>query len=94
MTAKRARRPKAFWEMIGVDDTIHLDAKVSDISVGQQQLVEIAKALASDPKILILDEPTASLSGTEIDILFSVIRKLRGSRYFDHLYHALSQGYF
>ncbi|MEN6364688.1 MAG: sugar ABC transporter ATP-binding protein [Rectinema sp.] len=74
---KARQKAKSLLEMIGVDDTIHLDAKVSDISVGQQQLVEIAKALASDPKILILDEPTASLSGTEIDILFSVIRKLR-----------------
>ena len=51
--------------------------KVSSLSVGQQQLVEIAKALAQNARILIMDEPTSSLSQHESENLFSVIADLR-----------------
>lgn len=64
-------------ERIGVNAEIRPDDLVSDLSIGQQQLVEIAKALSNDPKILILDEPTASLSTSEIERLFSVINTLK-----------------
>jgi general nucleoside transport system ATP-binding protein len=53
------------------------DALVGDLSVGQQQRVEIVKALARDAKLLILDEPTAVLTPQEIEELFSVMRALR-----------------
>ncbi|MGR6980640.1 sugar ABC transporter ATP-binding protein [Testudinibacter sp. P27/CKL/0425] len=49
---------------------------VSDLKVGQKQLIEIAKALVGEIDILILDEPTSALSKTEIQILFDVIREL------------------
>jgi ABC-type sugar transport system ATPase subunit len=50
---------------------------VGRLSVAQQQLVEIARALEGDSKLLILDEPTAPLSGPEVEVLFGVLRGLR-----------------
>lgn len=50
---------------------------LSQLTIGQQQLVEIAKALSVDAKVLIMDEPTSSLSAGESEYLFQVIRDLR-----------------
>ncbi|MEV0612503.1 sugar ABC transporter ATP-binding protein [Nonomuraea sp. NPDC050404] len=60
---------------------IHLDPDrpARGLSIADQQLVEIAKALAFDARILIMDEPTAALSGVEVDRLFSVVASLRES---------------
>ncbi|MBB5868378.1 ribose transport system ATP-binding protein [Allocatelliglobosispora scoriae] len=52
------------------------DAKVAGLSVAQAQLVEIAKALSVDSRVLLLDEPTASLTGDEADRLYAIVRKL------------------
>lgn len=54
-----------------------LDVPVEELSPAQQQMVEILRAMAHEPKLLILDEPTASLGGEEVDILFKVIRRLK-----------------
>jgi ribose transport system ATP-binding protein len=51
--------------------------KVGDISVAKQQMVEIAKALSFESEVLIMDEPTAALTDTEIEELFRIIRQLR-----------------
>ncbi len=51
--------------------------KVADLTVAKQQMVEIAKALSFNAKILVMDEPTAALTDTEIEELFGVIRQLR-----------------
>ena len=51
--------------------------KVGNLGIGQQQLVEIAKALSQDAKILVLDEPTAALTESEVETLFGILEKLR-----------------
>jgi ribose transport system ATP-binding protein len=53
------------------------NAKCGDLKVAQQQMVEISKALSLDAKVLIMDEPTAALTDTEIEELFRIIRSLR-----------------
>jgi rhamnose transport system ATP-binding protein len=53
------------------------DRPVRGLSIADQQIVEIAKALSFDARMLIMDEPTAALSGPEVDRLFSVVRNLR-----------------
>ncbi len=53
------------------------DARVSNLSVAQQQMVEIAKALSFNSDVLIMDEPTAALTESEIDELFRIIGQLR-----------------
>lgn len=54
--------------------TVHPKTRMSDVSVAQSQLVELAKALAIDPKILVLDEPTAPLTADLVDLLFEKVR--------------------
>jgi D-xylose transport system ATP-binding protein len=50
---------------------------VRALGIGQQQLVEIAKALSHNARVLILDEPTAALTDSEVEVLFSILQKLR-----------------
>lgn len=73
---KKLEQEAAHWlGLVGL--TVPLDAKMAELSVGSQQLVEIAKALARNTKILILDEPTSALTAQETETLFSLLRKLR-----------------
>ena len=69
--------------------------KVSDLTVAMQQMVEIAKALSFQSEVLIMDEPTAALTDTEIEELFTFIRKLRaqgvGIVYISHRLEELKQ---
>lgn len=55
------------------------NARISSLRVGEQQLVEIAKALSISARILIMDEPTSALSSAECERLFSIIRNLAAS---------------
>ena len=52
-------------------------AKIGELTVGKQQMVEIAKAISTQAKVIVFDEPTAALSNSEIEELFKVIRDLR-----------------
>jgi ribose transport system ATP-binding protein len=56
--------------------TGHLEARVASLSVARRHLLELAKAFAAQPKLLILDEPTAPLSQESVDLLFRVVRDL------------------
>jgi ribose transport system ATP-binding protein len=73
---RRAENTKAreLLERVGLE--INPDRLVSSLTVAQQQRVEIAKALAIDAKVVIMDEPTATLAEKEIEELFDVIRNL------------------
>jgi ABC-type sugar transport system ATPase subunit len=62
---------------LGHEHVLPLDAEVRTLSAAQRQLVEIAKALALDARLVIFDEPTASLSATEVDRLFDIVDRLR-----------------
>jgi len=61
------------------DFNIELDAhqSIASLNVAQQQMVEIVKAISVDAKVIIMDEPTSSLTTKEIDVLFNMIRKLK-----------------
>lgn len=69
------QQTEALFEMLH----LKLDprAKVADLTVAKQQMVEIAKALSFNSQVLIMDEPTAPLTDTEIDELFRITRDLR-----------------
>jgi len=66
---------KAFLDMVGLD--VNPNTRVGELTIGRQQLVEIAKALSIDARVLIMDEPTSSLSQNESETLFDVIKDLR-----------------
>ncbi len=72
--AEEARRTRALMEELEEDiDPLTL---VEDLRLGQQQIVEIARALSVNSRILIMDEPTSALSAAEVEALFKVIRDL------------------
>ena len=72
---------KMYADAAKVLQEVHLDfdpkAKLSTLSVSQMQLVEIAKAVSADCKVLILDEPTSSLTAAEVEALFTIVDELR-----------------
>ncbi|MFM8469820.1 MAG: sugar ABC transporter ATP-binding protein [Limisphaerales bacterium] len=74
-TARTHREAKQFLDAVGLD--VKPDTLVSTLAIGQQQLVEIAKALSTNARVLIMDEPTSSLSAREAENLFKVIQDLR-----------------
>ncbi len=73
--AEMRQMAAALFEELGV----HLDvgATVRGLSMADQQLIEIAKALSVDARVLILDEPTSALSAHEVERLFAIVRRAR-----------------
>ena len=69
------REAQRIFEMLSLK--LDPNTKVADLTVAKQQMVEIAKALSFNAKVLIMDEPTAALTDSEIEDLFSLIRQLR-----------------
>ncbi|HLL49408.1 MAG TPA: ATP-binding cassette domain-containing protein, partial [Thermomicrobiales bacterium] len=70
-----ARRARDLFAEMG--EEIDPNARMRDLSTGYWQLTEIAKALAQDARVLIMDEPTSSLTATEADSLFALIQRLK-----------------
>ncbi|MGR4064638.1 MAG: sugar ABC transporter ATP-binding protein [Vulcanimicrobiaceae bacterium] len=68
-------RAKRTLDDLGIE--LPLDAPTSSLSVGQQQIVEIAKVLSKRARVIVMDEPTAALSEREIDRLFGIVKKLK-----------------
>lgn len=88
------QRAVELLEMLGLDPSL-ARTTVADLPVGEQQLVSIAKAFATDVKVLILDEPSAILADREIATLFTVVRRMRdagtGVIYISHRLDELAQ---
>lgn len=73
--AKMREKAKEYMKKLGVN--ISPTTRVSSLTVAQQQVVEISKALSRGARVIIMDEPTAALSGDEANKLFEVIRYLK-----------------
>ena len=67
----------ALVQSLGLDEIRDVGRTVRDLSVAEQQLVEIARALSAQARILVLDEPTSALSESESEALFATLRRLR-----------------
>ena len=74
---KKAMRKEVtrILDLLGVK--IEPGRKMDTLSIGQQQMIEIAKALMVDAKVIIMDEPTAALTESETEVLFKVVRSLK-----------------
>ncbi|UYG07222.1 sugar ABC transporter ATP-binding protein [Halomonas sp. M4R1S46] len=73
--AEEERQTRRLMEEL--DEPIDPRTPVEDLRLGQQQIVEIARALSANSRILIMDEPTSALSASEVEVLFRVIRDLK-----------------
>ena len=87
------KRSRELLLQVGFD--VNPKTIVRSLSTAQQQMIEIAKAISSNSKILIMDEPTASLSQNEINILFKLIKEMKGNGisiiYISHRFEELLQ---
>ena len=69
-------RARLLLDEVGLNHC-RLDQRLGSLQIGEQQLVEIARCLTTDIKLLVLDEPTSSLTSKEVKILFDLIRRMR-----------------
>lgn len=88
--AQQNREAQKIFDKLNVD--ISPTVKVGDLTVAKQQMVEVAKAMSFDFKVLIMDEPTAALTDDEIEDLFRVIRMFRSEgKSIIHISHRLEE---
>ncbi|WP_341946358.1 sugar ABC transporter ATP-binding protein [Microbacterium sp. LWH11-1.2] len=92
-TDRRAQERETLSLLLPLGLTLNPAATVGSLSVGQQQVVEIVRALRRDPKVLILDEPTAALSHSEVSALLELVSMLARTRDIAVIYvsHILSE---
>lgn len=76
MLRSHYEREQARTVLLRLGTSLDPDIRVADLSVSEQQLVEIARALLADARILIMDEPTAALTPREVQRLFGILREL------------------
>lgn len=89
---KKELQSAAFRQLAALEEDIDPSAKVGSLSIAQRQMVEIAKALARDAKVIAFDEPTSSLSDREVRKLFSIIGELkRRGRVIIYVSHRLQE---
>ena len=74
---KKSMRDRTVVLLSMLDTTLDPDSLIEDLSVAEKQMVEIAKALVYDARLLIMDEPTTVLTNLEVDVLFNLIEKLK-----------------
>jgi ribose transport system ATP-binding protein len=77
LVSKQRMRKRAARVLDEMNVELDLDAPVGSLRIGERQVVEIARALSDEAKVLILDEPTAALSQQEVEALFRYLRGLR-----------------
>jgi erythritol transport system ATP-binding protein len=95
LISRRSQKERASELLRKLEQKIDPEELVSNLRIGEQQIVEIAKALSHDVRILIMDEPTSALSAAEVEVLFRVIRELKSSGvaiiYISHKLEELTQ---
>jgi len=74
---KKQMTARATTALLELGQNVDLDRKVNTLSISDQQLVEIARASAASARVLILDEPTSSITSKDVEKLFTLIRKLK-----------------
>jgi ribose transport system ATP-binding protein len=74
---KKQMKERATTALLELGHNVDIDRRVSTLSISDQQLVEIARASAASARVLILDEPTSSITSKDVEKLFALIRKLK-----------------
>jgi ribose transport system ATP-binding protein len=84
-----AKQAYSYLKKLKFSGSIDLEEQVANLSLADQQIIEIAKGLTQDVSVVILDEPTSALSGEEIEVLFDIVKRLvaegKGVIYISHI---------